>query len=102
MKKLISINYSGSGVSTLKGIGIICVIIGCLAIFAALILFFSEDFDDIVMTLILLISSGVSMIVSGVVARALSLITETALMKKSILLKEYDFAEINEEYTPEE
>jgi len=89
-KQDVRINYSGSGVQTLDGFGTFFFIVAAISIIVAVIS---------LMTIIGIVSAGtffsiaISSLASGAICKGLSTIAKTALYKRMLLEKRYNFVE---------
>jgi hypothetical protein len=102
-KKVLEINYQGSGIKTLNGFGVFFFILGAIAIFVALIggciylnnigSYISDKKDALVGASLAgtFFPLGIYLLAAGAVCIGLSSIAKTALFKRAVLESEYEF-----------
>ena len=87
-KQNVRISYSGSGVNTLSGFGTFFYIVAVISIIVAIVSFASivgMSYAGIFIT------NAISSLAAGAICKGLSTVAETALYKKSLLEKQYNF-----------
>lgn len=89
-KQNVSISYSGSGVQTLNGFGTFFFIVAAISIIVALISIMSIIG---IMTAGIFITNAISSLAAGAICKGLSTVAKTALYKRMLLEKQYNFVE---------
>jgi hypothetical protein len=107
-KKVLVVNYQGSGVKTLNRFGVFFFVLGSIAMFVALIggcIYlnniggYGSDKKDALVGASLagtFFSLGIYLLAAGAVCIGLSSIAKTALFKRVVLESEYEFQEVGE------
>jgi len=89
-KQNVRISYSGSGVQTLNGFGTFFFIVAVISIIVAVILTVSIVGIG---TAGIFITNAISSLAAGAICKGLSTIAKTALYKRMLLEKQYNFVE---------
>lgn len=89
-KQNVRISYSGSGVQTLSGFGTFFFIVAVISIIVAIVSFASIVGMGIAG---LFITNAISSLAAGAICKGLSTVAQTALYKRMLLEKQYNFIE---------
>ena len=89
-KQNVRISYSGSGVQTLNGFGTFFFIVAAISIIVAVILTVSIVG---IATAGIFITNAISSLAAGAICKGLSTVAKTALYKRMLLEKQYNFLE---------
>lgn len=96
-KQNVRISYSGSGVQTLSGFGTFFFIIAVISIIVAFVSFASIVLMNYAG---IFITNAITSLAAGAICKGLSTVAKTALYKRMLLEKQYNFVE--SEYPVEE
>jgi len=104
-KEVINVSYKGSGVKTMAGFGTFLFVVGSVAMLVAIIGFFiyvanyDSYYRDKAITGISLAASffpiAIGSFAGGAICKGLSTIAKTALYKKTLLEKQYQFKNLD-------